>query len=194
MLKTALLTLLSVAIAIGLGAGSVWYALEAQDGVGAVRIGPWTTFPDAGTPDADPYAQARTARAGILALGRAEGLSFVAESDSAGEPLRRDCAYAIRGAFPIARFFTLYAADQSLDPIATGRPGRPALHSYEILREPGDEALIAASPHPAPGNWLPLAGAGSLRFVLTFYDTPIASSTGLSDVALPAIEKGRCGA
>ncbi|TKB29657.1 MAG: DUF1214 domain-containing protein, partial [Mesorhizobium sp.] len=34
MLKTVSLTLLSLAMAIGLGGGSVWYALNAQDGVG----------------------------------------------------------------------------------------------------------------------------------------------------------------
>lgn len=44
----------------------------------------------------------------------------------------------------------------------------------------------------APGNWLPVAGAGPLRFVLNFYDTPIAASTGLSDVKLPAILRIGC--
>jgi len=33
-----------------------------------------------------------------------------------------------------------------------------------------------------------------MYFVLTFYDTPIASSTGLSDVTLPKIEKVDCNA
>jgi len=194
MLKNALLTLLAVAIAVGLGGGSVWYTLNAQSGVGAIRIGPWTAFPAVGTPDADPYSQARVAREGVLALGRAEGLSFVAERDSAGQPLRRECAYAIEGSFPTARFWTLYAADRSLDVIATGKPRPAALHSYEILRASDDTALIATSSRPAPGNWLLVTGTGTLYFVLTFYDTPIANSTGLSDVKLPAIKKGRCDA
>ncbi|TIX94499.1 MAG: DUF1214 domain-containing protein, partial [Mesorhizobium sp.] len=42
MLKNAFLTLLALAIAIGGGGGSVWYALKTQDGIGAIRIGPWT--------------------------------------------------------------------------------------------------------------------------------------------------------
>ncbi|TIT47388.1 MAG: DUF1214 domain-containing protein, partial [Mesorhizobium sp.] len=33
-----------------------------------------------------------------------------------------------------------------------------------------------------------------MYFVLTFYDTPIASSTGLSDVSLPRIVKAGCDA
>jgi len=192
MLKNVFLTLLALAIAIGGGGGSVWYMLEAQEGVGAIRIGMWTAFPDIGTPEADPYSKARVAREGVLALGRAEGLAFVAKQDSGGEQLRRECSYSIEGGFPTARFWTLYAADQSLDVIATGKPRPAALQSYEILRRPDNSAIISVSNHPSAGNWLPVEGSGALYFVLTFYDTPIASSTGLSDVALPQILKAGC--
>ena len=82
MLKTAFFTLLSLAIAIGGGGGSVWYALQAQSGVGAISIGQWTAFPEIGTQNADPYSKARVAREGVLALGKAEGLSFIAERDA----------------------------------------------------------------------------------------------------------------
>lgn len=194
MLKNVFLTLLALAIAIGGGGGSVWYMLEAQEGTGAIHIGMWTAFPDIGTPEADPYSKARVAREGVLALGRAEGLAFVAERDSGGEPLRRECAYSIEGGFPTARFWTLYAADQSLDVIATGKPRPAALQSYQILRQPNNSAIISVSSHPSPGNWLPVQGTGAMYFVLTFYDTPIASSTGLSDVVLPQILKAGCNA
>jgi hypothetical protein len=194
MLKNVFLTLLALAIAIGGGGGSVWYMLEAQEGVGAIRIGMWTAFPDIGTPEADPYSKARVAREGVLALGRAEGLAFVAKQDSGGEQLRRECSYSIEGGFPTARFWTLYAADDSLDVIATGKPRPAALQSYEILRQPDNSAIISVSNHPSPGNWLPVQGSGTMYFVLTFYDTPIASSTGLSDVVLPQILKAGCNA
>ncbi len=192
MLKNALLTLLALVIAIGLGGGSVWYTLDAQSGGGAIRIGPWTAFPDIGTLDADPYSQARVARQGALTLGRAEGLSFIAEADSAGEGLRRECSYTVEGGFPTARFWTLHVADLTLDPIASGRPHQAALHSYEILRQPDNSAVITVAAQAAAGNWLPVNGTGPLRFVLNFYDTPIAASTGLSDVKLPAIAKVGC--
>jgi hypothetical protein len=168
--------------------------LEAQEGVGAIRIGMWTAFPDIGTPEAYPYSKARVAREGVLALGRAEGLAFVAKQDSGGEQLRRECSYSIEGGFPTARFWTLYAADDSLDVIATGKPRPAALQSYEILRQPDNSAIISVSNHPSPGNWLPVEGSGTMYFVLTFYDTPIASSTGLSDVVLPQILKAGCNA
>jgi hypothetical protein len=194
MLKHAFLTLLSLAIAILGGGGSVWYALKVQDGVGAIRIGQWTAFPDIGTPAADPYSKARVAREGVLALGRAEGLSFIAESDAGGDELKRECTYLIEGGFPTARFWTLYAADESLGVIATGKPRPSALQSYEVLRQPDNSVIISAAHHPMPGNWLLTDGSGRMYFVLTFYDTPIASSTGLSDVSLPKIVKDGCDA
>jgi hypothetical protein len=194
MLKNTLLTFLGLAIAIGGGGGSAWYVLNTQEGVGAIHIGPWTAFPDIGTPDADPYSKARVAREGVLALGRAEGLSFIAERDSAGDALKRECAYTIEGSFPTARFWTLYAADNSLDAIPTGKPRPAALHSYEILRQPDNSAVISVGRRPYPGNWLLVQGAGTLYFVLTFYDTPIASSTGLSGIVLPQILKAGCNA
>ncbi|QPC94034.1 DUF1214 domain-containing protein [Mesorhizobium sp. INR15] len=194
MLKNAFLMLVTLALAIGGGGGSVWYALKIQDGVGAIRIGQWTAFPDIGTPAADPYSKARVAREGVLALGRAEGLSFVAERDSAGEQLKRECAYKIVGGFPTARFWTLYAADQSLGVIQTTKPRLAALQSYQVLRQPDNSVIISVSKRPSPGNWLLSDGFGRMYFVLTFYDTPIASSTGLSDVTLPLITKVGCDA
>ena len=44
----------------------------------------------------------------------------------------------------------------------------------------------------SPGNWLALSGEGRMSLVLTFYDTPIASSTGVSDIELPAIINAGC--
>ena len=194
MLKNVFLMLLSLAIAIGGGGASVWYALKIQDGVSAIRIGQWTAFPDIGTPAADPYSKARVAREGVLALGRAEGLSFVAENDAAGDQLKRECSYRIEGGFPTARFWTLYAADQSLGVVETGKSRLAALQSYEVLRRADNSVTISVGHHPMPGNWLLTDGSGRMYFVLTFYDTPIASSTGLSDVSLPRIVKAGCDA
>ena len=91
MLKTAFLILFVLAVSIIGGGASVWYTLKANEGMGAVTIGEWTAFPFIGTPDADPYSKARVAREGVLALGRAEGLSFSAQRDSAGEALQSEC-------------------------------------------------------------------------------------------------------
>lgn len=193
MLKNAFLILVSLAVAIGVGAGTVSYALNARSGVGAVSIGGWTAFPDMGTPDADPYAKARVARDGVLALGRAEGVGFTAQRDSGGELLLLQCRYTLEGSVPPARFWTLYpsAANVALGP----RNRRPsALHSYEVLRRADNSVSIAIGSQPAPGNWLAVAGRGPMVLHLTLYDTPIASSTGLTGVELPQIVKAGCDA
>jgi len=194
MLKTAFFTLLLLSISIGGGAASVWYALQAQEGVGAVTIDGWTAYPDLGTPEADPYSQARVAREVVLSLGRAEGLSFSAQRDAGGSLLRQECQYRIEGSVPASRFWTLYAAGRSGAAVASG-DGRPAaLHSYGLLRMEDDEVSIAVGAVPEPGNWLPLSGTGPMTFVLTLYDTPVAGSTGIADIEMPRIIKVGCGA
>lgn len=194
MLKTAFITFVVLAISIVGGGASVWYTLKANESVGAVTIGAWTAFPFLGTPDADPYSRARVAREGLLALGRAEGLSFSAQRDTAGEALRRECSYRIEGPVPSARFWTLYAADDAGSVIRAGARRSGALHSYQLIRLADNSVAITAGAHPAPGNWLALSGSGPMTLVLTFFDTPIASSTGASDVVLPSIVRGACDA
>lgn len=194
MFKTTLLTALALAIAICGGASSVWYALNLQDGVGAVSVGSWNAFPDIGTPAADPYTKARVARDGVLVLGRAEGVTFIAEHDADGEPLRRECNYSVEGTVPPSRFWTLYAADETMTVIEGRKNRAPALHSLEMLRQPDNSVSIAIARHPAPGNWLAVAGSGKMFFVLTLYDTTSASSTGIADVELPRIQKAHCNA
>lgn len=194
MLKTAFLTFVVLCISIVGGGASVWYTLKANESVGAVTIGEWTAFPSIGTPDADPYSKARVSREGLLALGRAEGLSFSAGRDSAGDALRRECSYRIEGAVPSARFWTLYAADAAGNVVRGGERRSGALHSYQLLHLADNSVSIEAGAHPAPGNWLALSGAGPMTLVLTFFDTPIASSTGAADVTLPSIVKVGCDA
>ncbi len=192
MFKTVLTIFMIVCIAVLGGGASVWYMLNANESVGAVTIGGWTAFPEIGTPDADPYAKARMAREGVLALGRAEGLTFVAQRDSTGEQLRRECSYTVEGPVPPARFWTIYAADAD-DAIIESNKLRPsALHSYQLLRRPDNSVTITVGANPSPGNWLALSGAGKMSFVLTFYDTPIASSTGVADIELPEIINAGC--
>lgn len=192
MLRTVFLVLLAVSVAIAGGAGSVWYALGSQDGIGAVNIGGWTAFPNIGTPDADPYSKARVAREGVLTLGRAEGLTFIAQRDSTGARLSRACSYVVQGATPPARFWTLYAANENLAVLDTQRKRKPAVSSIGLLRTADNAFAIAISPNATPGNWLGIDGAGNFTVVLTLYDTPIASSSGIDAVELPQVLKVGC--
>jgi hypothetical protein len=192
MFRTIFLTLLTLTVAIAGGAASLWYALENVEGLGALEIGAWTAHPDYGTAAADPYSEARIARDAELTLGRAEGLTFVADADSSGRRLRRECSYTIEGPVPATRFWTVYAADVSRRPLPASTAQDSALHSYQLLRDPQDGFVITAGRNPAPGNWLPVSGTGAFSLVLTLYDTGIASSSTIADIRLPAITRIGC--
>ena len=190
MLRTVLLTLLTLAVAIVGGAASVWLALG--EGVGAVYVGGWTTFPDMATQDANPYSRARAARDGLLALGRGEGLALAATQDSAGDALRRDCAYIVEGTMPAARLWTLHAADPLGAAIPTGTRRDDFLSSWAVLFLPDDSLAITVGARPAPGNWLAASGSGPMQLVLTLYDTPLAGEAGLTDIVMPQVLKAGC--
>lgn len=194
MLKTALLVIITLTVAVGGGAASVWFALQAREGVGAVTIGGWTAYPDIGTPESDPYTSARVARQGLLALGRAEGLGFIAQRDSNGDFLQRECRYVLEGAVPPARFWTLYAADETGSAVFVEGQRGNGLHSFEAVRLADDTLVISVGGRASPGNWLRVSGTGRMLLVLTLYDTPIASSTGVADVELPQVIKAGCDA
>jgi hypothetical protein len=138
----------------------------------------------------DPMLQ--SAREGILALGRAEGLAFFSNRDSSGNTLSRKCSYVIEGATPPARFWTFYAADRSLAMLAGVGRRRPAANSVGLLRNPDNSFAITVGPGATPGNWLSVAGDGPLVFVLTFYDTPVSSSAGIAEIDLPQVLRTGC--
>ncbi|GHD06436.1 DUF1214 domain-containing protein [Tianweitania populi] len=192
MLKTVLLVGLTLAIALGGGAGSVLYALNHSASFGAIRVGPWVALPDVGTPDADPYMQARYAREGSLALGRAEGVEFRASVDTQNQPLSIQCRYAVEGETPPARFWTLYATDEKQVSLTGIGERAAATSSLAILREAETTRFVVeVGAEPASGNWLPISGTGSMQLVLTLYDTPLANRSA-SDTNLPVIRRIAC--
>ncbi|MDP3896196.1 MAG: DUF1214 domain-containing protein [Mesorhizobium sp.] len=192
MLRTAFLTFLTLLIAIGGGAGSVWYALGAIGGLGALHVGGWTAYPQAGTVDADPYSKARVAREAELPLGRAEGLAFVADRDSTNQPLRRDCTYRIEGHIPAARFWTIYAADAGNRALAPVGDRAPGISAFAVVRASDNSVVVTASPRAAPMNWLAISGQGGMSLVLTLYDTPVASNENIAEIDLPQVLRTEC--
>lgn len=192
MIKTVILTLIALTIALGGGTASVWFALNSLTGIGAVSISGWTAYPDEGTDRADPYTRARFSREGELALGQAEGLRFVSTRDSAGNALRRECTYVIEGSVPPARFWTLYVGDADTRILQPVGLIRPATHSREMLRNLDGSFLLRVDRNPRSGNWLPANGAGPMTFVLTLYDTPAASRSSISETEMPQIILAEC--
>ena len=192
MLRNVLLALIALVIAIDGGTLSAWYAVNRFDGFGTLTIGQWTGYPDAGTPQSDPYAKARAAREGAFPLGSAEGLAFYAYRDDQGQALNRQCTYRITGNSPNSRFWTLYAADLALIPLDPGADRPPALHSRQIFRGGNGAFIVAVSPKAQAGNWLATAGSGRMVLVMTLYDTPVGGNSGLVDMTFPAVKKVSC--
>ena len=178
--------------ALALGFVATIFSLQGDPGFGAVRLGPWTSWPRLGGLDMDPYARAAVAIDGSLPLGAGEGMAFVANADATGAALDSRCDYQVAGAALPARFWTLsaYDIDGRLRPNPAGRYG---LTSASLLRAADGAFSIVAAREARPGNWLPLGGKSRFVLVLRAY---AASSGAIGDayegLVLPAITRGDC--
>jgi hypothetical protein len=182
---------LAVVIAAVVGITSAWFAVERGRLFGAVHVGAWTAWPQEGSVDADPYSLAMLARTGEVPLGAGEGLSFTADSDSAGAPLSGRCAYAVAGETPPARMWTLTAYDPA-GRLMVNVARRPGFHSREIVRKADGTFLITVAASASPGNWLPIAPVGRFSLVFRLYDTPTATGSQIADLVMPEIRKVSC--
>lgn len=183
---------IAILIAILIGFSTAWLAVERGRLFGAVVVGPWTTWPDAGGPDADPYSVAMLARSGEVPLGAGEGLTFKATDDSEGDPLSANCVYSVSGQTPSARLWTLTAYDGE-GQLMVNAAQRSGFHSREILRRPDGKFEILVSQDVTAGNWLPIAPVEKFQLILRLYDTPLTTANEFVDVDMPIIEKVRCG-
>ncbi|WP_137151361.1 DUF1214 domain-containing protein [Devosia sp. FKR38] len=189
-MRFVLYLLMMCTVALGVGFGLSYYALTDGRLFGAVEIGPWAAWPDAGSPTPNPYTRSFLVREGHLQLGQAEGIRFTATADSNGEPLTRDCSYVIAGMTPLATGWTLVAVDAQGVNIAAS-DADPVLRSSGLAR-PNDGAIaITIGKHLAAGNWLELSGDGPFSLVLSLYDTATFSGFS-SDSSMPAITRESC--
>jgi hypothetical protein len=56
-----------------------------------------------------------------------------------------------------------------------------------MLYDNDGRVQVTVGPNASPDNWLPVEGSGSFVLVMTLYDTPAASSSGLVDLVMPRI-------
>ena len=182
-------------IGLGIGGAVSWLSIQNRLGFGALRLGAWTSWPLAGSAGADPYTRAKVAAEGEIPLGAAEGIAFLARTDDAGEPLRRECRYTLVGRTPPARFWTLSAHDLSGAALAH-RAGSPAaqrgLVSRELLREADGSVQVTVGRGAGAANWLPTQGSGPYQLVLRLYDAQLAATEGNRSDLMPAIRFAGC--
>lgn len=175
-----------IAVALAVGFGLSFVALNDGRLVGSYRFGPWAAWPAAGSPSPDPYTRAHIARDGALQLGQSEGLTFTAATDSDGRPLDRNCRYRIDGTTPVTSFWTLVPETADGTPIA--RPGTPAgFNSARIARANDGSAQLYVSRNLAPYNWVEITGSGPFNLVLTLYDLQTFAGFGAGVETLPSI-------
>jgi len=182
---------LAILVATTIGFSTAWLAVEHGRLFGAVNIGTWTAWPEAGGPNSDPYSVALLARSGEVPLGAGEGLAFIAVTDSDGEPLSGNCVYIVNGQTPAARLWTLTAYDAE-GRLMVNPAHRSGFQSREILRHPDGSFSISVSPDVATGNWLPTARLENLQLVLRLYDTPLTTATDFVNIDMPRIDKVQC--
>lgn len=182
---------MSIAVALSVGFGLSYYALTDGRLFGAVSLGPWTAWPDIGSPTPNPYTTGHITREAALQLGRSEGLQFAATTDSDGVPLDLSCSYRIDGHVPVSTFWTLVAVDA--EGVNLAAPGTdPALRSSEVIRTNDGAIRVHVGTRLRPYTWLELSGSGPFSLVLTLYDTTALSSFASADMTMPAITMEAC--
>jgi hypothetical protein len=186
---TGLLYALTIGAATGLGL--TWWTLVGGPEFGALRIGPWTAWPQAGTQEADRYVRASVARSGDLPLGSGEGIAFIATRDSNAAPLDGRCRYRVAPIVPPSRWWTLALYDARKRLVANPAQ-RYGFTSSQVLRSGDGVAEVAIGPQVLPGNWLP-SPQEAFILVLRLYDSPISGSLASKEtVALPDIVREAC--
>lgn len=158
----------------------------------AIDVGPWRVAPRTGSAEIDPYSRAQLARSGEIAIAHAEGLSFLAQTDSDGRRLDARCSYVLSGSVPDSRYWSLTLVSPS-GALVDNPAKRYGFTSAELLRAADGSFEIAVARHARPGNWLPAETPGDFDLVLRLYDTLLDFGTSKLDArALPRIARGDC--
>ncbi len=177
--------------ALFVGLGLSYYSLADGRFLGTYHIGSWSTWANVGTPNPDPYTKTFVALGSTLQLGRSEGVQFIAQRDSDGELLLRECNYSITGTTPIANFWTLRASAPDGHSI-TPKNSTQSMHSKRISRANNGIATIHVGTKLSSGNWLEIEGKGYFELILTLYDASVLSGFGGTINTMPIVTKEGC--
>lgn len=177
-------------VGAALGLGSVWLALTHPMTDFSPRIGPWRLATGITPARDDPYAAARAARDGLVALGAAEGVAFVARTDDDGRPLDPRCHYMVEGPMPAADLWTLGVTDD------TGRPPRnPARRigftARDVVRSGDGRVAITVGRTARPGNFVPVGDLSTLVLTLRAYSSGLSARLPRAG-ELPAVRRAEC--
>ncbi|WP_319484433.1 DUF1214 domain-containing protein [uncultured Cohaesibacter sp.] len=183
--------ILFAVVAVGLGIGSAYFAVNHTDHLGLFQVGPWRAWPEAAGPDVNPYSKADQARRGSLHLASGEGIAFTATTDDEGTPLDGSCQYRISGEEMPSRVWTLslFTRDNAL---VDNPSGRYSFHSQDVARVGGSRFEIVTGPSARGGDWLSSPVDAPFKLVLRLYETPHTRGGGYSEIKLPQIAWTSC--
>jgi len=182
-------------IGLMVGAGASVYQLTHATFGGETYRG-WIGSKLTGSTAADPFTRARVAKAGLLALNRAETIYFTLTKDEHGRPLTQNCAYTLKGgAFP-ARWWsvTIYAAD---DFLPQNHDGAQSIDDTRTQKDPGGgwtAAVQLQRPQPGgPPNWISTWAAGKgFSLTLRLYNPSAQAADDPSTIPFPQITTASC--
>lgn len=181
--------ILFAGIALFGGLASSWYMIEVGSPLTTVKVGPWVSWPAAGTPNADPYTRARMARHGSLPISGTVARVWEARTDDSGQRLHSSCDYAVVGRGLNDGFWSLAVYDDR-GHLIPNPVGRHAFNSSTIMRGPDGSFHVSLSRDARPGNWLPTSGAGRFTVVLTLLEA--GDGLGPDGTGLPEIRRVAC--
>jgi hypothetical protein len=156
-----------------------------------IQNGPWQTDLSLGSAKLGMYRRASLARHSPLALRSAEALYFVAESDSAGNKLRRGCTYSVVGRQIDSRWWSIAAYNN--DRLIPNARNRYSYSETTVRRRTDGGWIIHFSPREQSENWLPNASEdGDLKLVLRCYGPSPQLLENPAAALLPQILPGLC--
>lgn len=166
---------------------SVFDAFEDVDGT-------WLYSDKIGATTASSIERARVAINGPLGLSSKEAVYFVAIQDSAGEPLRSQCTYRVRGQPIDTRWWSLTLYDSVTQHYVPNAENRSSWNSVSIPRTDEGDWVVNVAPTPQVMAWLPSQEAPDQSFdlMLRVYNPSEATRSILPNINLPVVERVSC--
>ncbi|MEO1701447.1 MAG: DUF1214 domain-containing protein [Pseudomonadota bacterium] len=179
--------------AIGIGAYSAERVTRSFPGFVPIHAESWRGYPGLATRSADPYARANLARTGKLAIADTEGIEFTARRDAEGAALRSDCNYNVVGNVPANRLWT-FRVEPVAAQLETALIPSTFMNSRLHARTRDVDVNLNVGPRPSGLNWLSVdnTSAEQLAFVITFYDSAVATTATFTDLDMPVIYPTGC--
>jgi len=172
------------------GAASFWLTTGPLAG-STLPVGAWTTNPTVGVEQQSPYSRASVAIYGIWGLPPTETIYFVADQDSSGAKLDRNCTYELQGGPLPTRWWsvTLYRDGFYIDNPAD----RYSWTMTDTTIGPDGRWTLTAAPSGEGQNRLTFGPKdGRFQFLLRLYQPNAGVAQNRDKVPVPVIRKLAC--